>query len=325
MVAAGAMSLGSPSDPHLALLVKVARYYHEQGMSQSAIASKLHMSQSRVSRMLAEAVSLGIVRTSVVPPMETFGELESELCVRFDLLDAVVVDTRDADDQTVMRLLGAVAGPYLDATLTGNDRIGISSWSATLLAMVESMGQSRVRSAAEVVQLIGGTGRPEVQLQATRLASQLARLTRADLHLLAAPGLLPNRASRDALFAEPYVSEVAERWAHLTTALLGVGSLQPSELMHSSGNSVSAADMEQLRELGAVGDVCQRFFDIDGRLVDAEFHERVLGIGMDELGAIARRIGVAGGHRKVAAIRGALNGRLINVLITDHQTAEQLV
>jgi len=36
-------------------------------------------------------------------------------------------------------------------------------------------------------------------------------------------------------------------------------------------------------------------------------------------------VGVAGGRRKTAAIRGALQGGWINVLITDRGTAERLL
>jgi DNA-binding transcriptional regulator LsrR (DeoR family) len=43
------------------------------------------------------------------------------------------------------------------------------------------------------------------------------------------------------------------------------------------------------------------------------------------LGRVRRSVGVAGGQRKVAAIRGALRGSYINVLITDLLAAEALV
>lgn len=38
-----------------------------------------------------------------------------------------------------------------------------------------------------------------------------------------------------------------------------------------------------------------------------------------------RAIGIAGGKQKLNAIRGALQGRLMNVLITDHFTAQHLL
>ena len=40
---------------------------------------------------------------------------------------------------------------------------------------------------------------------------------------------------------------------------------------------------------------------------------------------LERAIGIAGGLRKFEAIRGALRGRLINILVTDQFTAERLL
>jgi hypothetical protein len=46
---------------------------------------------------------------------------------------------------------------------------------------------------------------------------------------------------------------------------------------------------------------------------------------LEALKSARRVVGVAGGPRKEAAIRGALRGAWINVLITDRQTAERLL
>jgi DNA-binding transcriptional regulator LsrR (DeoR family) len=54
-------------------------------------------------------------------------------------------------------------------------------------------------------------------------------------------------------------------------------------------------------------------------------NERVIAIELADLTHVDRVVGIAGGRRKFAAIRGALRGRLINVLITDRSTAERLV
>jgi DNA-binding transcriptional regulator LsrR (DeoR family) len=40
---------------------------------------------------------------------------------------------------------------------------------------------------------------------------------------------------------------------------------------------------------------------------------------------VERRIGVAGGAAKLAAIRGAVRGRWINILITDVEVARALL
>lgn len=75
----------------------------------------------------------------------------------------------------------------------------------------------------------------------------------------------------------------------------------------------------------AVGDVCLRFFDEHGELVDSSLNGRVVGISVDELRAVPRKVGIAGGPRKHRAIRAAALGGWIDVFITDVTTAEYLV
>ncbi|HET6437120.1 MAG TPA: sugar-binding domain-containing protein, partial [Anaeromyxobacter sp.] len=76
---------------------------------------------------------------------------------------------------------------------------------------------------------------------------------------------------------------------------------------------------------GAVADVCLRYFDAAGRPVEANLEGRVLGIELPAFLAIPRRVAVAGGPEKVPAIRGALTGRLVNVLVSDEDTARALL
>jgi DNA-binding transcriptional regulator LsrR (DeoR family) len=48
-------------------------------------------------------------------------------------------------------------------------------------------------------------------------------------------------------------------------------------------------------------------------------------LGLEHLKEVDRAIGIAGGSRKFAAIRGAHRGGLINILITGSCTAEKIV
>ena len=106
--------------------------------------------------------------------------------------------------------------------------------------------------------------------------------------------------------------------------LAGVGSLEPSQLLQQSGNAIAETDQESLRSLGAVGDVCLRFFNEEGAAVKSPLDRRVLGIDAETLRSRPRVVGVAGGGRKFTAIRAALLGGWINVLITDLETAQRL-
>jgi DNA-binding transcriptional regulator LsrR (DeoR family) len=299
------------------MLTRIARMYHEEGLPQREIAERLSLSQSRVSRLLRRASRDGIVRTVVVPPPEVHAELEDGLRGSYGLRDAVVVD--DAS----LPALGAATAAYLDATVAAGDRIGIASWSATLMAATDAMHPTAAR-AAEVTQLVGGVGEAGVQFRATGLTARLAELTGAKAVPLPAPGLLREASLREALVLDPAVAGVMAGWDALTLALVGIGGLAPSALLEQSGNAICASELEDLRARGAVGDICFRFFDAAGAAVESPLDARVLGIAPDRLLAIGRRIGVAGGTQKYPAIRAALRGGWINVLITDAASAQRL-
>ena len=69
----------------------------------------------------------------------------------------------------------------------------------------------------------------------------------------------------------------------------------------------------------------RRFFDAAGRLVPSDLDARVVGIDPDTFRRIPRRIGLAGGERKHAAIRAAIAGGWVNVVVTDLTTARALL
>jgi DNA-binding transcriptional regulator LsrR (DeoR family) len=308
----------------LRLLTKVARLYHEKGKRQPEIAAQIHVSQARVSRLLSEAAERGIIRTVVVPPAGVHAELEERLAERFALRDVVVVDVEGNAEDTISAL-GSGAAAYLDATLIGGDVIGVSSWSATLLAAVEAMRPKRTKVADAVVQLVGGVGSPTVQMEATRLTGRLAEVTGASPVFVPSPGLVGSPALRQALMADPAVRAVLAMWSQVTVSLVGIGGLDPSPLLRRSGNSVAPEEQQELRAAGAVGDVCLRYFNFEGRAIESSFDQRVIGISPADLLSVPRRIGAAGGGEKVDAIRGAVMGGWVNILITDLEVATDLV
>lgn len=308
----------------LALMVKAARMYHEQNLGQAEIAERLNVSQSRVSRWLTDAAREGIVRTIVVAPAGSDSDLEDAVAAKYGLRAVVVADVQIDDEPAVTKGIGAAAAAYLDVTLTGGNRVGLSSWSSTLLATVDAMSPRNVKTAESIVQVIGGVGNPTVQVRATHLADRFAAVTKAVPKYLPAPGIVSSRNGRDALLEDPFVAEVAEEWNQLDTLLVGIGSIEPSPLLRESGNSLNESDLTSLAASGAVGDICLRFFDKNGLLVPSDLNDRVLGISPDQMLKVDRRIGIAGGPRKYAAIHAAAEGKWINVLITDKETALKL-
>jgi DNA-binding transcriptional regulator LsrR (DeoR family) len=311
--------------PDLRLMTRVARLYHEEGLTQSDVALRLGMTQVAVSRLLKKAEEHGIVRISVVPPPGAFADLESLLEERFGLNQVVVGDATRDSEEAVLNAIGSAAARFLESTLKAGEVIGISSWSSSLLAMVDHMHPLRKAGNSLVVQMLGGVGNPSAEQHANRLAIRLARLVHGETRFLPAPGVVRSAGAARVLLQDPFVSETIALFEKVSLALVGVGALEPSALVASSGNTFSQEELESLQKGGAVGDICLHFYDANGREVRGAFDGRVIGIGLETLRRVPRSVALCGGKRKFAAILGALRGQWINTLITDQYTAERLV
>ncbi len=308
----------------LRLMAKIARMYYTQGMRQTDICERLNIHQSTVSRVLKRAEREGIVRIDVSLPAGTHTEIEDALQSGFGLDEAVVVDCIE-DEAQIAHDLGAAAAFYFENTLKPNDVVGISSWSAALLHMVNALHPSQRFKHNPVVQILGGVGSPNAEVHATQMTRRLADLIGGEATLLPAPGVVGSRHARDILLRDRFVGEALSLFPKITLALVGIGATEPSRGLASSGNIFSPQELELLAGKGAVGDVCLRFFDENGNQVVTALNDRVISMELEQLRKVRRIVGVAGGQRKTRAIRGALMGKLINVLITDLASAERLL
>lgn len=308
----------------LRLMTKVARLYYVDHLRQTEIAEQLDISQATTSRLLKRAQEEQIVRITLNAPVGTHADLERQLESTYGLKEALVVESLPNEKQ-IMRDLGSAAAHYLNTTIKPNEVIGISSWSATLLAAVDAMAPITKPIGAQVIQILGGVGVPTAESNAVYIVSRLAMLVQGQSILLPVPAVVSGLDTRQLYLQDPFVCETIGRFDSVTLALVGIGSVEPSELLASSGNVFSPRELDLLRSLGAVGDVCLRFFDAEGAPVISTLNDRVMGMELDQLRKVKRSVGIAGGRRKIAAIRGALRGGYINVLITDLATARALL
>jgi DNA-binding transcriptional regulator LsrR (DeoR family) len=307
----------------LRLMAKVARMYYVQDLNQQAITEKLQLHQSTISRMLKKARTLNLVRFSIATPPGTFADLEDQLMSRFNLRDAVVVDCPTEGDAMV-RDMGAALAYFLESTLKPGKIAGISSWSRSLFAMVDALHPGDYCANGKVVQILGGVGNVGSEFHAIHLAQRLAASIGAKPVLLQSPAVVGSAEAQRVLTRDSAVQEAATLFEKLDLALVGIGSMEPSRMLAASGNIFSREERAELQRLGAVGDICFRYFDNDGHPIKSPLMKRVIGIDLVKLRACNRVVGVAGGVQKVQAILGALRGGLIDVLITDQRTAEAL-
>jgi len=93
----------APDPSSTRMIATVAWLYHTRGLRQSAIAERMLISQSRVSRLLEQAADLGIVKTVVVLPKDEQSVLEQELEFAYGMKEVHVYDLGVVGNETELQ------------------------------------------------------------------------------------------------------------------------------------------------------------------------------------------------------------------------------
>jgi DNA-binding transcriptional regulator LsrR (DeoR family) len=311
-----------PAPRDRAALIKAARMYFLDGRSQDDVARALGTSRSNVSRMLTAARAQGIVEIRVHDQTSRATELEQALRERFTLSHVRVAAFRPgADSQTAA---GDLAAQWLDETLRDGQVLGLS-WGASLQAMVDSFAADQPRD-VEVVPLVGGLSTVSSLVSGEELVRELASRLGATYRYLHAPALLRSERARDALLAEPAVSDVLGRARVADIAMVGIGAVGTgSSNAILDGLGLNATERRTFLNTDPAGDTCCRFFDAEGKPIPGVVDDRVLAIELDQLRRIPTVVGVASGTEKARSVLGAIRGELIDGLITDASLALALL
>ena len=310
-------------------MVQCLELYYRQGRSQKDIAAALGVSAATVSRLLKRAFDEGLVRVELDLPRTQ--ELETALVERFGLRDAVVVAAGGRGD--IKEELGVAAAAYFEKVAANGLRVGLSC-GFTLYHTIRSLRDRRFRD-LDLYPLSGESTLKLVDLAPNTLVGMMTAKYRPHVTAYALPvqhlvSLREIERERRRLLRDPEVRRIYEAAQTVDIALVGVGQIAEQTpgfcaLAESYGVSV-----RQLGELGVVGEINYQPFDSDGRIVDQPelrvLMRRVLSVSGDRLQDLSRRedrsvIAVAGGRPKIEAVRAALRGRFMNVLVTDEDVA----
>ena len=310
------------SAPDLYLLSKVSTLYYLRDQTQQEIAERIGLSRPAVSRLLRDAQTQGIVQITISPPHGLHIDIETRLEERFglDVVRVVAIEPGSSPD-LLRRQIGAAAASFLARTVHPGDTIGMA-WGTTLSAMVQSMAPLATEN-VHVVQTLGGIGPPSAEAYAAELVRRLAQLLGASPVLFPTPGVVATSEVRDALRSDPHVQAALSHFDALDAVYVGIGSIATNPVLND-GHSLPAAMHAELVAAGAVGDIALRFFDANGQPVRSTLDDRLLGISAEQLHKVPRVVAVAGGKDKIEAIHAALRAKLVDVLITDQDTAEEL-
>ena len=296
-----------------ALATKAAWYYYMEDSTQAQIAEVMGVSRAKVIRLLEEARAQGIVQFSFRKNDSQRVSAEQLLIDRFGLKDAFVVPT-PLDSSAINQSIAQGAAHYVSDHLREDGYLNIG-YGDTVSRMLGFLAKNREES-LNVVSLTGGVSYYLPSVGTTAYSMHL--------FLTPSPLVVSSRQVRDALLDEKSLQDVSTMTEYADMSVVGIGAAVEGATVLRNG-ILNEGELTVLKMQGAVGDVLNHFMDKDGNLIQTEIEDRVISTDLDKLRQLKNVVGVAGGKDKVTAIKAVLNGGYLNVLITDSDTAANLL
>lgn len=303
------------------LLAEVARRFYVEDEAKTEIAQALGMSRFRVARALERARNEGVVRIEIHEPLSIDASLSRSLAQGLGLKECVVLRRLEGvaiNDEHARERLAKVAADYVRKRLGAGDVLGVA-WGRTTAKIGEYL---RDLPKCVVVQMTGVVGN-SIRESPVEIMRSIAANSDVESVVLTAPIFASSELAQAAITDDPFVSQAMSYFDRLSVALLPVGAWKPR--ISQLERLLTDEEKREIERSGAIAEMAGIFFDAEGQVIDLSLNERRISVSPGQLECTPLSVAVAGGSDKLAAIRAVAKSDLVSVLITDANTAEQIM
>ncbi len=295
--------------------------YYVAGNNQEQIARKLGVSRQTAQRLVSLSISEGLIKVRLDHPIGRCMDLAEQLRNRLALDFAEVVPTDGTNGSAVIGIAQAAAAE-IERRLREPAPIimGIGT-GRTLKAAIEQLSPMDCPQ-HKIVSLTGNIA-PDGSASYYNVIFNMADTIKARMFPMPLPVIASSGEERAALLQQPMIKDTLALAAGADITFVGIGDFTNEAPLYLDG-FITQAELRALQKAGAVGEIVGWAFDANGRLIEGLTNERVASAPMPSRES-SLVVALAKGDRKLPGIRAAVARRLINGLLTDESTAEQLL
>lgn len=302
------------------LLTKVAWLYYVDNLTQQEIAERLHLSRSKVVRLLQTALASGIVEIRLAENVSANVKLSRELEDRLGLSEVIVVES-SGDDILDRQQVGKATALYLQRILQGNYILGVGI-GLTVCEIIPFLNPARGNSKGTIIGISGGFSYPEIS--SIEMVGRFAEKMGARAENIFAPFMVDHASARSILHNDRNVKAQLEKAAKSTVVVTGVGAFSEDNHFFRLGY-IDQALHQHLASHQAAGEIMARFYDLQGRHIPNSLDKRMIGLDLDQLRNVPTVIGVATNEIKAPAILGGVRSGVLKVLVLDDRLARRVI
>lgn len=295
--------------------------YYVAGKTQDEIAKQLNTSRQSAQRLVAMAVSQGLIKVRLEHPIRHCMELADAIQRRYGLAQCEVVPSISDDPNSTIGLAQAGAAEIERHIKDRQPKTIAFGTGRVLRACADELSniqcpQHRIVSLVGNIAQDGSASRYDVAIHVAERIG--ARHFPMPVPVIA--GSEDDKVHWQQLQHVKNVKSLADR---ADVAFVGIGNLGTKSPLHIDG-FIAQHELAALEAMGAAGEVISWIFDSNGHLLESDINMRVTSATLAP-GSGKNVIGIAAGLEKVGAIAGALKSAMISGLITNEFTAEALL
>lgn len=309
------------------LLYRVAKAYYMDQKTQQEIADVENFSRSQISRILKRALEEGLVTYKLNFPVMVDEEAMAKKLRELLGLEQVVLipsfyqEGQKPNADIVCKNLALGAAEKLPELLGDAKTIGIG-WGRTLYNASLCVCPKRYVKGRTFLPLIGPSGDNNPMLQVNTIVDRFGERFHADRKFLNMQSIWAKDAMGDSVPRS--ISSFLEKWKELDAAIIGIGG-PPARNTNNLISEFPRNYKKHLQASGTVGDILSQFFFEDGRIFQMDTHYRLLALNIEELRRVKNVIAMASGSDKRDAICVAARLGYIKTLVTDYDTAQEIL
>ncbi|XXQ69292.1 sugar-binding transcriptional regulator [Neisseriaceae bacterium B1] len=302
--------------------IEAVKLYYQAGKSQQEVAEIMGLSRPTVAKLMQHASERGFLEIRIHDPRDNHNALADEIKQRFNLIAVhIVPNSENQDYASLLQHIGTAGARMLENMVNDGDTIAIE-WSNSVQALAQALRQQSSKQVT-VVQLRGSDTQIQQGFNEAESMSLFCQAFDAIGETLPLPAVFDNVHTKNLVEQEYHIRRVLETARQSRIAVFTVGVPSRDSLLFRSG-FFTENEMNQLSQR-AVGSICARYVDKEGRICLPDLNNRTIGIALPDLRHKEQRLLIAGGVEKAEAIRVALQYGYANRLVTDEATAQLLV
>ncbi len=295
--------------------------YYIAGNTQDEIARKLGVSRQSAQRLVSLAISARLIKVRLDHPLGSCLALSDRLKQRFNLQKVEVVPFDPESKSDTLGIAETAAAELERYFESQHPIIAAMGTGRALRAMAEQVSPMDCPQ-HKVVSLVGNIA-PDGSATVFDAASRIGDRVRASHYPMPLPVIATTVHERSLLLAQKSLRNVLDLASQADVTFVGVGTIDENAALLRDG-FVKADEIRALVRAGAVGEVTGWVFDRNGRMIDGLTNDRVLSVSLQQP-AERLVIGVVMAPQRLRSVLGALEGQIINGLITNERMAGLLL